>query len=140
MHACRDGGLVYEGDLSSPKCFERVDHLDSARADGLASDPGLVLLAVHFALLDDVEANVDNVNVIHPEACTAGVRSFGEEAEDEGIEPVRGVTIGSHALLIRLQILGCRLTVLVDKPEEEVNKDNIKLAKVPLLKGSMHLG
>ncbi len=109
-------------------------------ADGLAGDPGLVFLAVHPALLDDAEANVNNVNIVHPEARAAGVRSSGEEAEDEGIEPIGGVSIGGHALPICLAILGCRLTVLVDEPEEEVNKYDIRLAKVPLLEGSAHLG
>ncbi len=48
--------------------------------------------------------------------------------------------IGGHALLVLLAILGHCLTVLVDKPEKEVNKDYIRLAEVPLLEGSMHLG
>ncbi len=73
MHACRDGGLVHKGDLGGPKRFECVDRLDDARVDGLASNPGLVLLAVHPTLLDDAGANVDDVDVVHPEACTAGV-------------------------------------------------------------------
>ncbi len=140
MHVCGDGGLVNEGDLGGPKRFERVDHLNDAGADGLVSNPGLVLLAVHPALLDDAEANVDNVNVVHPEARASGIRSSGEEVEDEGIEPVCGVPIGGHALPVSLTILGRRLTILVDKPEEEVNKDSIRLAKMPLLEGSMHWG
>jgi hypothetical protein len=91
-------------------------------------------------LLDDVEANVDNVDVIYPEACTAGIPSSGEEVESKGIEPVGGVPIGSHALPVRLTILGRRLTILVDKPEEEVNKDNIRLTQVPLLERKCTLG
>ncbi len=90
--------------------------------------------------LDDAEANVNNVNVIHPEARAAGIRSSGEEAEDEGIEPVGGVPISGHALPVCLAILGHHLTVLVDEPEEEVNKDNIRFAKTLLLEGSAHLG
>ncbi len=50
--------------------------------DGLASNPGLVLLAVHPALLDDAEANTIDVDVVHFESPAAGVRSSGEEAED----------------------------------------------------------
>ncbi len=73
MHACRDGGLVHEGDLGSPKRFERVNRLDDAGADGLTSNPGFVFLTVHPALLDDAEANVNNVNVVHPVARAAGV-------------------------------------------------------------------
>ncbi len=69
-----------------------------------------------------------------------GVRRSGEEAENEGIKSVGEVPIGGHALLVCLAILGCRLTVLVDKPEEEVDKDNDRLAEAPLLEGSAHLG
>ncbi len=140
MHACRDGGLVHKGDLGGPKCFEHVNHLIDAGADGLASDPGLVFLAVHPALLDDAEANVNCVDIIHPVALAAGIRSFNEEVEDEGIEPIGGVPIGGHALPVGLAILGRHLTVLVDKPGEEVDKDNIRLSKAPLLEGSAHLG
>ena len=84
-------------------------------------------------MFDDAQANVNNVNVVHFEACAAGVRSSGEEAEDEGIKPVSRVPIGGHALPVCLAILGRRLTVLVDEPEEEVNEDNIRLAEAPLL-------
>ncbi len=133
MHACRDGSLVHEGDLGSPKRFECVNCFNDAGVDGLTSNPGLVLLAVHPALLDDAEANVNNVNVVHFEACAAGVRSSGEEKEDEGIKPVGKVPIGGHALLVCLAIFGRCFTVLVDKPEEEVNEDNIRLAEAPLL-------
>jgi hypothetical protein len=50
------------------------------------------------------------------------------------------VPIGSHALPVCLAILGCHLTILVDEPEEEVDKDDIRLAKAPLLEGNAHLG
>ncbi len=108
-------------------------------ADCLTSNPGLVLFAVHPTLLDDAEANVDDVDVVHPVARAAGVRSTGEEAEDEGIEPVSGVPIGGHALPVCLAILGRHLTILVDEPEEEVDEDDIGLVEAPLLGGSMHL-
>ncbi len=134
IHACRDGGLVQEGDLGGPKRFECVDHLDDAGADGLASDPGLVFLAIHPASLDDAEAIVDDVDVVHPEARAAGVRSSGEEAEDEGIESIGRVPIDGHALPVGLAILGQCLTILVDKPEEEVGKDNIALSLLANLK------
>jgi hypothetical protein len=116
MHTCLDGGLVHEGDLGTPKCSEHVDHLDDVGANGLASDPGLVLLAVHPSLLDNAEANVNDVNIVHFEARAAGVRSSGEEAEDEGIKPVSRVPIGGHALPVCLAIIGHLLTILVDKP------------------------
>jgi hypothetical protein len=140
MHACRDGSLVHEGDVGGPIRLERVDHLDDAGPDGLVSNPGLVLFALHPALLDDAEANVNDVDVVYPEARAAGVRSSSEEAEDESIKLVGRLPIGGHALSICLAIFGHRLTVLVDKPEEEVDKDNIRLMKVPLLEGSAHLG
>jgi hypothetical protein len=140
MHACGDGGLVHEGDLGSPKHFKRVDRLNDAGADGLTSDPGLVLLAVHPTLLDNAEANVDDVDVVHLESCAAGARSSNEEVEDEGIKPVGGVPISGHALPVCRAILGSCLTVLIDEPEEEVDEDDIGFAEVPLLKGSTHLG
>jgi hypothetical protein len=139
MHACGDGGLVHEGDLGGPKCLECVNRLNNVGADCFTSDPGLVLFAVLPTLLDDAEANVNDVDVVHPLARAAGVRSTGEEAEDEGIKPISTAPIGSHALPVRLAILGRHLTVLVDKPEEEVDKDDIGLAEVPLLGGGMHL-
>jgi hypothetical protein len=88
----------------------------------------------------DAEANVNNVDVVHLEAHAAGVCSSGEEAEDESIEPIGGVPIGGHALPVCLAVLGCCLTVLVDKPEEEVDKDDVRLAEAPLLEVSTHLG
>jgi hypothetical protein len=90
--------------------------------------------------MHNAEANFDNVNAIHLESRTASVRSSGEEAENEGIKPVGGVPIGSNVLPVCLVILGRCLTRLVDKPEEEVNKDNIGFAEAPLLEGSTHLG
>ena len=108
-------------------------------ADGLTSNPGLVLLAVHPALLDDAEANVEDVDFVHPEARAAGVRSSGEEAEDEGIKPIGGVPIGGHALPVCLAILGRCLIVLVDKLEEEVKEDDIGLVEAPLSEGGTHL-
>jgi hypothetical protein len=140
MHACGDGGLVHKGDLGGPKHFECVDHLDNAGVDGLASNPGLVLLAIHPALLDNAEANVDDIDVVLLESCAAGIRSSGEEAEDEGIKPVGGGPIGGHPLPVCLAILGRCLTVLVDKPEKEVDEDDIRFAEVPQLEGSTHLG
>ncbi len=117
MHACGEGGLVHEGDLGSPKCFECVDRLDYAGADGLASNPGLVLLAVHPASLDNAATNVNNVDVVHLESRAAGLHSSGDKTKDEGIKPVSGVPIGGHALPVCLAILGHCLIVLVDKPE-----------------------
>ncbi len=73
MHVCRDGGLVHKGDLGGSKHFERVVRLDDAGADGLASNPGLVFLAIHPALLDDAETNVNDVDIVHPVAHAAGV-------------------------------------------------------------------
>jgi hypothetical protein len=50
------------------------------------------------------------------------------------------VPIGGHALPVHLAILCRCLTVLVDKLEEEVDEDNVRLTKVPLLEESAHLG
>jgi hypothetical protein len=70
----------------------------------------------------------------------AGVRSSGEEMEDEGIKPVGRVPISGHALPVCLTILGHCLTILVDESEKGEDKDDIRLTEAPLLEGSVHLG
>ncbi len=134
MEAGGDCGLVDQRDLGGPERFERVKHLNDVGVDGLACDPGLVLLAVHAASLDDAKANVDDVNVIHFAAGAACEGSASEEAEDERVETFGGVPIGGHMLSICFAILGRRCTVLFDKPEEKVDKNDVGLAEAALLK------
>ncbi len=73
-----------------------------------------------------MEANVDDANVIHLAAGAAG--GAGEKAKDEGIKPVGGVPVGSHALAGCLTVLGRYFAVLFHKPEEEVHKNDVWLA------------
>ncbi len=134
MEAGGDSGLVDQHDLGNPKRLERVKCLGDVGADGLACNPGLVLLAVHAALLDDTKAKVDNVDVIHFEAGAACEGSASEEAEDERVETFGGVPIGGHTLSVCFAILGRRRTVLFYKPEEKVDKNNVGLTEGALLK------
>jgi hypothetical protein len=103
-------------------------------------NPGLVLFGVHPALLDDAEANVDDVDIIHLAAGTAGVGGAGEKAKDEGIKPVSGVPVGGHALAVCLAVLGCCFAILFHESEEEVHKNNVWLAEAALLEEGAHLG
>jgi hypothetical protein len=102
-------------------------------------NPQFILLPVHPTVLDDAQADVNDVNVVHLETSAAGVGGAGKEAKDEGIEPVGQVPVGGHALAVHFTVLGHYLAILVDKPEEEVYKDNVGLTKATLLEGSVHL-
>jgi hypothetical protein len=51
------------------------------------------------------------------------------------IGPVHCELVG-HALPVCFAILGCHFTVVVNKPREHIDKDNIRLAEAPLLEGS----
>ncbi len=86
-----------------------------------------------------MQADVDDVNVIHLEACATGIGGAGEEPKDESVEAIGRVPIGSHLLLVGLAILGSRLAVLVDKPEEEIDKNDVRFAEATLLEGRANL-
>ncbi len=66
MHASGYRCLVDKRVLRSPKHHERVKRLADSGAFGFAGNPRLVFLVIHAALLDDAEADVDNVAVGHP--------------------------------------------------------------------------
>ncbi len=87
----------------------------------------------------DAEANVNNVAVSH---CVVGASPkcrAGEQVEEECVEAVSRMPIGSHLLPVCFAILGHCFAVVVDKPQEHIDKDDIWLAEAPLLEGGAHL-
>ncbi len=80
-------------------------------------------------MMRDVEANVNNVDVVHFESHAAGVRSFGEEAEDEGIKPVGGVPISGHALPVCLAILAVVLPYWLTNQRKRLTKTILGLQR-----------
>ncbi len=59
------GHLVDEGDRLGPVVLERFDRLGGGRRFILPRDPALVLLGVHAAAFDDVQANIDDITLLH---------------------------------------------------------------------------
>jgi hypothetical protein len=98
-------------------------------ANCLACDPRLVFFRIHATALDEAQADVDEVDIIHLDIRATGVGGAGEEPKDENVEAIGRVPIGSHSLSVGLAILGSCLAVLVDEPEEEIDKNDVRFAK-----------
>ncbi len=139
METHGNGGLVHQRDFIHLEHLERVKSFDNLELDCFPCNPRLVFLSVHAAPFDEMQANVDDVDVVHLVAGTAGIGGAGEEAKDEGIKAISGVLIGSHALPVCLTILGGCLAILFDEPEEKVDKYDVWFAEAALLEGGMHL-
>jgi hypothetical protein len=82
-------------DLHRPECFEGVKSLDNSWTDSLACNPSLVLLRIHAAPPDYVEANVDDVAVSHCEVGASCKRRAGEKVEDECVKPSVGCQLAT---------------------------------------------
>ncbi len=121
-----DGGLI-QNVLNDKKVSTILGRMASR-----ARDPLFVFFGVHPASLDDVEADVDDVGIVHRVASAAGVASTGEQAVDDGVEPVAGMPIGSHSVAIPFAIFGGCLAVVFDEPEEEIDEDNVGFAQTTL--------
>ncbi len=78
VHASGYRRPVDKRDLCGPKCLERVKCFNNSGAFGFAGDPCLVFLGTHAALLDDAEANVDDVAVGHKVSHATSIRPTGE--------------------------------------------------------------
>ncbi len=76
---------------------------------------------------------MDDINVVHRIAGTAGKGRTGEKVEDKVVESIGRIPIRSHALVICFAVLRCCLSVMVDKPQEHVNEDEVGLVEVLLL-------
>ena len=64
-----DRCLVDECDCGGPIFFEGVDRLNDRQGFVLTCDPIFVLLGVHPTSFDDVQADVNDVVIIHRVAC-----------------------------------------------------------------------
>ncbi len=129
----RDGGLIDQGDLGGPEFLERIHVFVNAWADGLTGNPLLVLFGVHATAFDDVQADVDDVDVVHWIAGAAGEGRAGEKAEDKVVESVGWMPIHSHVLAIGFAVHRRCLSVVVDEPQEHVDEDEVGLAEALLL-------
>ena len=83
-------------------------------------DPIFVFFGVHSASFDDVQANIDDIAIVHWVACRALIGSTDEEARCEGLKTVGGMPVGGHLLPILFAIFGCCLAVFLDEPVERV--------------------
>ncbi len=102
-------------------------------------DPHFIFLGIQTALLDDAKVDVDNVAVGHCVVLASCKRRVSEKVEDKCIKAIGGMPIGGHLLPVCFAILSCHFAVVVNKPQENIGKDNIWLAEVPLLEGNVHL-
>ncbi len=112
--------MVDQRDHIGPIFLEGVDHLDDRRGFVLTGDPIFVLLGVHPTAFDDVQADVDDVAIIHWVACHAHIGCTDEEARCKGLKAVGGMPVGGHPLPIIFAIFGRCFVVLRDEPVEHV--------------------
>ena len=77
--------MVDKGDFVHPELLEGIERLDDFGTNRLACDPLFVIFGVHSTSLDDAEADVDDVGIMHRVAGTAGVARASEEVMDEGL-------------------------------------------------------
>ncbi len=124
----QDSRLVDECNPIGPIFFEGVNHFDDWRDCVFVRDPIFALLNIHSTMLDDAQANVNDVMVIHWVACCACVGSANEEAHCKGLKNVGGMPGGGHSLPIcLLAIFGHCLPILHDEPAKHVKKDSVWL-------------
>ncbi len=85
------------------------------------------------AAFDHAQADVNNVMVLHCETGASHKHGTGEEVQYEDIESVGRMPVSSHALAICLAVFGDCLAIMVEKPCENLDKDDVGLAEAPLL-------
>jgi hypothetical protein len=90
-------------------------------------------------LLDDAKSDVDDVAVGLQVVGAYHKHRAGEKVEDECVKTVGRMLIGGHLLPILFAILGLCFAVVVNKPREHIDKENILLVEAPLLEGRAHL-
>ncbi len=123
----QDSSLIDKCNCVGPIFLDGVNCLDNLWDRVLAQDPDFVLLGVHSTTLDDVQADVDDVTVVHWLACSAGVGSANEEACCKGLKTFGGMPGGGHSLTMFLAIVGCGMPVLRDELVRHVEKDSVRL-------------
>ena len=116
----RDSSLIDKCNHVGPIFLEGVDRLNDRWDHVLARDPVFVLLGLHSIMLDDAQANINDITVIHWVACSAGIGSADEEVHCKGLKNFGGMPGGGHSLPIFLAIFGCGTPVLRDEPIEHV--------------------
>ncbi len=129
------GHLVDEGDCLGPVVLESFDHLGDGQRFVFPHNPTLVLLGVRATAFDDVQANIDDIVLLHRIAGCACIQCADEEACCKQLEAVRGMPVGGHLLLVLFVVLGCRLPILANKPVEHVEEDSVWLFHVDGLVG-----
>ncbi len=97
-----DSRLVNECNRVSPIFLGGVDRLDDWWDRVFAQDQIFLPFGVHSTALDDVQANVNDIAVVHWVVCCACVRSTDEEVYCDGLKTIGGMPGGSHFLLICL--------------------------------------
>ncbi len=83
-------------------------------------DPVFVLLGVPSTMLDDAQADINDIAVVDWLACSAGIGSTNEEAHCMRRETFGGMPGGGHSLPILLMIFGCGTSILFDEPIKHV--------------------
>jgi hypothetical protein len=120
MICIRDGCLVYQRNRVSPKLLEGLDQLNDWWALVFTSNSICVFLGVHAIALDDAQADVNHIMVLHRIACHACVQRANEEACHEGLETFGGMPVSGHLLSIILVDFGCHLAILCNEPVKHV--------------------
>ncbi len=120
MLSGQDRSLIDKCNCVGPIFLEGFDSHDNRWDHVLARDPVLVLLGVHFPTLDDAQANINDITVVHWEVCSTGVGSADEEARCKGLKTFGGMPGGGHSLPIFLVIFGCGTPILCDEPVKHV--------------------
>ncbi len=116
----RDSSLIDKCNCIGPIFFVGVNRLDDLWDSILARDPVFVLLGVHSTTLDDVQADINDITVIHWVACSTSVGSANEEACCKGLKTFGGMPGGGHSLPIFLAIFSCGTPILHDEPVKHV--------------------
>jgi hypothetical protein len=99
----QDSSLVEECNCVNPIFLEGVDCIEDQWDCVLMQDPIFILLGIHSTALDDAQANVDDVMVVHQVACSAGLGSVNEEARCEELETFREMS-GVAAILCQFAL------------------------------------
>jgi hypothetical protein len=122
-----DSSLIDKCNCVGSIFFEGVDCLDNLWNRILTRDPVFVLLGVHFAMLDDAQANFNDITVVNWVTCSAGAGSADEEVCCKGLKTFGGMPGGGHSLPIFLAIFSCGMPILHDETVEHVEKDSVWL-------------
>jgi hypothetical protein len=121
------GHLVDEGDRLGPVVLERFDRLGDRRRFVLPRNSALVLLGVHAAAFDDMQADINDIALLHRIAGCAFIRRANEEVRREQLKAIRGMPVGGHPLSVLFVVLGHCLPILSNKPVEHVEEDSVWL-------------